>query len=64
MITDTDTALIAPAPARSAPSGSGLACLRSWRRARDRGAPDDAREAALIGPSAPTLPINPLDKEQ
>lgn len=64
MITDADTApdrpaLIAPAPARTTPTGSGLACLRSWRRARDRGGSDAEREAALSGAPSTILPSVP-----
>lgn len=51
-------ALIATAPARSTTPGTGLSCLRAWRRARDRGAGDEVREAALSGPVAPLTPAS------
>ena len=52
-------ALIATAPARSTTPGTGLSCLRTWRRARDRGAGDEVREAALLsGPVAPLTPAS------
>lgn len=55
-------ALIAPAPARTTPPGSGLSCLRAWRRARDQGKGDDAREAALSGSVATISPLPPASE--
>jgi len=67
-MTDTDLSpsgtYAAPLPSvRSRQQGGGLARLRAWRRCRDCGADEAAREAALSGLSGP-IQTDPLSKEQ
>ena len=64
---DLQTSAAAPVlidtEARRRRPGTALGCLRCWRDLRRSGAPQEAREAALMGLTGP-VHTDPLSKEQ